>query len=153
MKPKKLICAAMGWILACSLTGMAQEKGVWRAISTTAQSITGDVAFSSDKISINFYSFTIAQIRALEPGEITAVFNPDGAPTGNGNLYRTDIPGTKKFVHHNTLCGKEDTEWVVTYVSGKDLQIAFFSGEKMPVLTPDAIANSTNLCGTYSYTR
>jgi hypothetical protein len=143
----------MGWILACSLTGMAQEKGVWRAASTTAQSITGDVAFSSDKISINFASFTIAQIRALEPGEIAAVFNPDGAPTGSGNLFRTDIPGTKKFVHHNTLCGKEDTEWVVTYVSGRDLQIAFFSGEKMPVFTPDAIANSTNLCGTYLYVR
>jgi hypothetical protein len=153
MKQKRLICAVMGWILACSFTSMAQEKGVWRAASTTAQSITGDVAFSSDKISINFASFTIAQIRALEASEVHAVFDSEDATGGSGNLYRLEIPGTKKFVHHNTLCGSEDTEWVATYVSGRNLLLAFFSGEKMPVFTPDAIANSTHLCGTYLYVR
>jgi hypothetical protein len=64
-----------------------------------------------------------------------------------------DIPGATKFLHKNTLCGGEDTTWMATYASGKSLQIAFFSGAKPPVLTIDALANSTDLCGTYTYQR
>jgi hypothetical protein len=51
------------------------------------------------------------------------------------------------------LCGGEDTQWMVTYVAGPSLHLAFFSGQKAPVLAPDAIANSTDLCGTFSYVR
>ena len=143
----------VGLGLVGSCTGMAQEKGNWRALSTTARGVTGDVAFSSTKISINFSSFTIAQIRTLQPAEMSAAFDLQSGAGGSGNLYRVDIPATKKFVHHNTLCGAEDTEWVVTYVAGHDLQLAFFSGQQMPALTPEAISSSTNLCGTFSYTR
>ncbi len=39
---------------ACGVPAVAQEKGLWRAESSTAQSITGDVAFSGEKMSINF---------------------------------------------------------------------------------------------------
>jgi len=42
---------------------------------------------------------------------------------------------------------------MATYVSGNTLHLAFFSGPKMPVLTPDAIANTTDLCGTFLYGR
>jgi hypothetical protein len=140
-------------VLACSLTVAAQERGIWRAASSTAQSITGDVALSEDKLSINFSGFTIAQIRALEPGELSAVFAAEGGAGGSGNLYRLRIPGDKKFLHKNTLCGSEDTQWMVTYVAGHSLHLAFFSGPKMPVFTPDAIANTTDLCGTFSYAR
>ena len=58
-----------------------------------------------------------------------------------------------KFLHKNTLCGGEDTQWMVTSASGKSLQVAFFSGTTMPVLTPEVMANTTDLCGTYSYAR
>jgi hypothetical protein len=141
-------------VLACSLTVAAQEKGIWRAASSTAQSITGDVALSEDKLSINFSGFTIAQIRALEPGELSAVFAAEGGGAGgSGNLYRLRIPGDKKFLHKNTLCGSEDTQWMVTYVAGHALHLAFFSGQKMPLFTADAIANTTDLCGTFYYVR
>jgi hypothetical protein len=56
-------------------------------------------------------------------------------------------------VHKNTLCGGEDTQWMAAYVKGKSLQVAFFSGGEAPVFTFDAIAHSSNLCGTYSYVR
>ncbi len=129
----------------------AQEAGMWRAASKTAQSITGDVAFSETRMTINFTSFTIAQIRELTAAEIAAGF--DGAAGGSGNLYRLSIPADKRFLHKNTLCGSEETQWVATYVSGRNLQVEFFSGSSMPVFTPEAIATTTSLCGSYAYVR
>lgn len=152
MKRRLLLCAVVGWGLACAGVGAAQEKGIWRAVSTTAKSITGDVTFSNEKIAINYSSgYPIAQIRILQPSEITAAFDLDGSPEGSGSLYRLSIPGATRFQHKNTLCGGDDTQWMVTYVSGRSLQVAFFSGQKMPVLTGEAIATSTNLCGTFTY--
>jgi hypothetical protein len=150
---RRILWAVAATMLACSLSAVAQERGIWRAASSTAQSITGDVALSEDKLSINFSGFTIAQIRALEPGELSAVFAAEGGAGGSGNLYRLSIPGDKKFLHKNTLCGSEETQWMATYVAGHSLHLAFFSGQKMPVFTPDAIANTTDLCGTFSYVR
>ena len=40
---------------------------------------------------------------------------------------------------------------MATYVSGNTLQVAFFSGSAAPVFTMDALAHSTDLCGTYTY--
>ncbi len=136
-----------------SLSCAAQEKGTWRAESTTAKSITGDVALSGEKLAINFSSFPIAQIRLLKPAELSAAFDADSGAGGSGNLYRLSIPGSKRFQHHNTLCGDEETQWMVTYANGDRLQLAFFSGATMPVLTLDALANNVSLCGTFSYTR
>ena len=133
--------------------GMGQEQGSWRAASKTARSITGDVVLSNEKIFINFAGFTMAQIRALNQNEMSAAFDADSASDGRGNLYRLSIPGAKKFLHSNTLCGGEDTQWVATYATGRSLQLAFFSGPNMPVFTLEALGNSTDLCGTYSYMR
>jgi hypothetical protein len=153
MTRNKLLGAIVGLVLACCMTATAQEKGNWRASSSTAQSITGDVALSADKIAINFLSFAIAQIRPLQPGELTAVFEADSSAGRGGNLYRLGIAGSQKFQHRNTLCGNEDVHWMATYVVGHTLHLAFFSGNKMPILTPDAIANSTDLCGTFTYVK
>ena len=135
------------------LSAAAQEKGYWRAASTTAKGVTGDVSFSETKITLNFSSFTIAQIRTLEPTEAQALFSADPTSGGTGNLYHLEIPSDKRFLHHNTLCGSEETQWAITYVTGRSLQMAFFSGPSIPTLTPDAISNSARLCGTYSYVR
>jgi hypothetical protein len=153
MKRETLLSAVVGLVLVCCMTAGAQDKGYWRAVSSTAKSITGDVALSDEKISINLVSFTIAPIRGLEQAEATALFLPDGTATGSGSLYRLNVPGEKKFLHKNSLCGSDDTQWMVTYVSGRSLQLAFFSGAKPPVFTPDAIANSTDLCGKFGYLR
>jgi hypothetical protein len=153
MKRETLVWLILGFGLVCSVTAAAQDKGYWRAASSTAKSITGDVALADEKISINFLNFTIARIRGLEQAEASALFDPDGTATGSGSLYRLNVPGEKKFLHKNSLCGSDDTQWMVTYVSGRSLQLAFFSGAKPPVFTPDAIANSTDLCGKFSYLR
>ena len=150
----------MGWVcglatcgMMASVAGVAQEKGTWRPQSTTAKAITGPVVFSDERLSINFSTFAIAQIRDLKPEETAAAFSGAGDVGGRGELYRLSIPAAKVFLHKNTLCGGEDTQWMATYVTGKNLQVAFFSGAQMPVVTAEAMANTTALCGTFSYMR
>ena len=153
MKPAILFSGAAFLLLACSLTGAAQTKGYWRAASNTAASITGDITFSDSKLTIDFTAFPIFPIRSLKPAEVSAVFDADVNAGGTGTLYRLSIPAIKRFIHHNTLCGTEDTQWMATYVSGKTLEVAFFSGADAPEFTMDALAKSTDLCGTYTYVR
>jgi hypothetical protein len=153
MKRERLLCALMVSALACCMFALAQEKGNWRAASSNAQAITGDIALSDEKISISFSGFTISRIRSLEPAEVSAAFDVDSSAGGSGSLYRLIIPASKKFMHRNTLCGTEDTQWMAAYAAGRSLHLAFFSGQKAPVFTLDAIANSSDLCGTFSYVR
>ncbi len=140
-------------LLSCSLSLSAQDRGYWNAASTTAKAITGDISIGSNKVAINFSSYTLAPIRTLGPAEVAAAFDADVNAGGNGQLYRLNVPADKRFLHHNTLCGTEDTQWMATFVYGRDLQVAFFSGSNQPVLTVDALANSTSVCGTFTYAR
>ena len=155
-RPKLLANLLTAAILTLTLAASAQahnpERGIWRAQSKSAKSVTGDVAFSDIRVAIDFYNFTIANIRTLTPAELAAAFDTDASTPATGTLYRLVIPGTKKFLH-GTLCAAEDTQWIVTFVSGRSLQLLFFSGNDMPVLTPDALPNNPNLCGLYAYTR
>jgi hypothetical protein len=153
MTREKLVGVVLGSLLACSVSARAQEAGAWRASSSSATSITGDISISDEKLFLNFYSFPMARIRDLEPGEVSAAFDVDSNAGGRGRLYRLSIPGSKKFLHKNSLCGSEDTQWMAAFVEGRSLHVAFFSGQKMPVFTPEAFANSTDLCGTFTYGR
>jgi hypothetical protein len=153
MKRGRLVCAIVGSVLACCASTKAQEAGAWRASSSSATSITGDISISDEKLFLNFYGFPMARIRDLEPGEVSAAFDVDSNAGGRGHLYRLSIPGSRKFLHKNSLCGSEDTQWMAAFVEERSLHIAFFSGQKMPVFTPEAFANSTDLCGTFSYAR
>jgi hypothetical protein len=153
MRLRTLRRAITGSLLIYCLTVAAQEKGNWRAASNTARSITGDVALSDEKISINFSIFTMVRVRSLDKAELSAAFDADSNAEGSGSLYRLNIPAAKKFLRKNSLCGDEDSQWMATYVSGRSLQLAFFSGEQTPIFTLDAIGNSTALCGTFSYVK
>lgn len=142
-------------LLTLSTQAPAQylEQGYWRAASNNARSITGDITLAQEKLTINYATTPISRIRALEPTEISAVFDTDANSPGTAGLYRLVIPGEKKFVHKNSLCGGEDVEWMVAYAVRGSLQIAFFSGSKPPVLTFEAVSNSTDLCGTFTYVK
>ncbi len=153
MKRRAWLRAIAGLVVGCCVAATAQEKGYWRAESSTAKSITGDVELSDQKISISLVKYTVARIRSLEKDEADALFDQDGVVAGSGSLYRLHIPASWTFLRKNTLCGSEDTEWMVTYVSGRSLRVVFFSGQKPPVFTPEAIANSTDLCGRFGYVR
>ena len=151
---KRILLGAVACLaLACSLSSAAQDKGYWRAASSTAATITGDIVISDTKLTINFTGFVMAPIRKLAPAEVSAAFDADANAGGSGNLYRLSVPASKRLLHHNTLCGSEDTHWMATYAEGRTLRVAFFSGSDTPVFTMDALANSTDLCGTFAYVR
>ena len=150
---KHLLAAALLITLPLAAALTAQEKSYWGAVSNTARSITGDVVLSEEKLTINFVNFPMSRIRALEQSEVSAVFDADSNAPGAGALYRLNIPAARKFLHKNSLCGGEDTHWMATYTSGRSLRLAFFSGQKPPVFTLEAIGNSTDLCGTFIYGR
>lgn len=133
--------------------GSAQDKGYWRSTSSAANDITGDITVSETRLTISLNGFPMAQIRRVTPAEASAAFGADINEGGTGFLYRVDVPAARRFLHHNTLCGSEDTQWMATYVTGRTMQVAFFSGENMPVITGEALANSTDVCGTFGYSR
>jgi hypothetical protein len=153
MKSAPLLKTFAASLLICTLTAAAQDKGYWRAASNSARSITGDINLTDEKITINFAGFPMVKARTLEKAEVSALFDVDSTATGDGTLYRLTVPAAKKFVNKNSLCGAEDTQWMVTYVSGKSLRLALFSSQKAPVFTFNAISNSTDLCGTFEYAK
>jgi hypothetical protein len=153
MKKQFRLFAVVGLLAICSLSGAAQDRGYWRAASSNAASITGDLAISPSRVTINFASFPIVQVRRLKPAEVSSVFDADVNAGIEGTLYRLRVPADKKFLHHNTLCGDEFTTWMATYVAGRSMQVAFFSGDQEPVFKFGAIQNSPALCGNYTYVR
>ena len=140
-------------LFVCSLACSAQDTGYWHAASSTASSITGDISLLKDRITIDFLAFDYVKVRDLAPAEVSAAFDADSNFGITGVLYHLQVPAHQRFLHKNTLCGTEDTQWMATYVSGRTLQIAFFSGPQPPVFTFDALRNSTDLCGTFTYAR
>ena len=153
MKQGRFFGAMAGLLLAGCALAPAQELGFWRAASSTAQSVTGDVGISDAKLTIYFVNFPIVRAGDLEPAQVSSVFDVDTNTSGKGHLYKVNIPAARKFAHKNTLCGAEETQWMAAYAEGHTLHLAFFSGQKVPVFTLDAISNSTALCGTYMYVR
>jgi hypothetical protein len=142
-----------GVLLLTAAVVSAQVTGYWRASNSSAKSTTGDIGIGTDKVSIDFMTFTIAEIRDLKPAEVSAVFDADAATAVPGKLYRVEIPGDRAFLHKNRLCGSDETQWMATDVIGRELHVAFFSGAKMPELTPEAMNNNSELCGVFVYSR
>jgi len=149
-----LLAAILVLAFSIPATAQNQDKGMWYSASSSSNTVTGDIVIKDGKITINLRTYPLAAIRALTPAELSAVFADDQNSGLVGNFYRLFIPASTQFVRHNTLCGSEDTQWMATFVNGKSLQVAFFSGAQAPTLTFEAITGgSANLCGTYIYAR
>lgn len=154
MSNRVAIALALGLAAVCGTAAQAQEdRGYWRAASSNANAITGDISIGELKMSINYVTFPLAPIRRLKPIEVSAAFDADVDAGIEGSLYRLKVPPAQRFLHKNTLCGDDETEWMATYARGHTLQVAFFSGDDEPVFTFDAIQKSSALCGVYSYAR
>jgi hypothetical protein len=136
-----------------TLSAHAQDKGFWNPQGSSARSITGDIAIAETKLQIQYVTFPMGQIRALKPEEAGALFDADVTAPGGGFLYRVAVAADRRFLHKNTLCGSDTVQWMATWVQGRTLSIAFFSGASAPVLTMDALGNSTERCGIFTYSR
>lgn len=87
------------------------------------------MVIAETKTTMNFLSWPLAQIRALTATEISAPFDADSNVAQAGNPYRLNIAAGQRFLHKNTLCGTEDTQWMATWIEGRTLHVAFFSGQ------------------------
>jgi hypothetical protein len=157
MKRRRIVVALAGVVLVGSVAAVAranaQDGGAWRAASAEATSITGDIAIGNGKLTIDFLTFPLAPIRRLKPVEVSAVFDADVNAGISGMLYRVRVPAAQRFLKKNTLCCDVDAQWMATYVAGKTLEVAFFSGDEMPEFTFEAMQGSSTRCGTFAYTR
>lgn len=145
--------AALFAALGAAAAQAQEDRGYWRAASSNANAITGDISIGEIKVAINYVSFPLAPIRRLKPVEVSSAFDADVNAGVEGSLYRLKVPPAQRFLHKNTLCGEEETEWMATYARGHTLQVAFFSGDDEPVFTFDAVQKSSALCGVYTYAR
>src|SRR5271166_3591355 len=142
-----------GMVCVAARVCAQEDRGLWSATSTNAHAITGDITIGEAKVTLNFITFPLAQIRRLKPVEVSAVFDADVNAGIEGTLYRLHVPAGKYIVKKNTLCGGEETQWMATYATGHTLKVAFFSGDDMPVFTFDAMQNTTTVCGSFVYGR
>ena len=152
MRVKNLILAVT-LLFACSLSTLAQDKGMWMAASSSAKSITGDISIADARLTLDYFNFPIGQIRVLQSAEASALFDADVNAPGGGSLYRLAVSADRRFIHKNNLCGSEDVQWMVTWVQGRTLSVAFFSSPNPPVFTMDALASTNDRCGTFTYSR
>ncbi|MCW1920415.1 hypothetical protein NX862_16760 [Rhodobacter sp. KR11] len=148
--------------LACLLTlsplpVLAQEVDLswlmeahYAAISTTSESVTGDIDLSAEDWvwTVDFQggasldaSFVEQRSSAWMPG--------DGEVWAGAVLAVEEDPG--ELENGNTICGEDEASFIVfTPIDaaqiGAELQIAVFSGE-----TPPENIEDPSLCGTYNY--
>jgi hypothetical protein len=137
----------------------------WTAMSHTAQAITGDVETSRNNILLLNKPYPLTLVRDLRGNELQESakllsIEAVASPSLEGRLFRTSIPATAPLINGNTICGRENAEWVLVLTThaeasgsntGDWLYMAFFSGDAEPVLQTQALGNSKALCGTYNY--
>ena len=157
MKKRMMVAAVAGIVLVGVVCGAAQanaqDNGRWRAADRRTEIMTDELTIAPMQLTIYESKFPMAPVRKLTPVEVGAVFDADTNAGIGGNLYSLHVPPGVYYTGGSPLCGNEFIRWMATYVRGRTLQVAFFSGDDMPVFTFDAIANSTARCGTYVYTR
>ena len=157
MKKRIKVAATAGVIVTCIACGAAnanaQDTGHWRSATHRTEVMTGELTIAPENVTIYQSKFPMTFVRKLTPAEVGAVFDADTNAGIGGKLYSMHVPPRVYYAGGDLICGNEFIRWMATYVAGRTLQIAFFSGDDVPVFTFDTIANSTALCGTYVYTR
>lgn len=141
---------AFAALLAQSSAWSASVIEQWKAVSTTASSITGDITIAVDRIT--FGNGTSLPLAAA--GRAPDFDSADGRPV-NAMLFRVTAPDDPVLLSGNRLCGGQ-TPRPVTFVAfwrsvrsggGVDLHtLAVFSGSERPTG-----AGGPGLCGTYNY--
>jgi hypothetical protein len=155
---KGVVLMAGAFILAAAAAavqnGRAEAAGTkWSATSTTAMSITGDVAISPADLTMADADYPLTHVATVPAqqraaiGQFIAVPEPSAA-----DLYRIKIPAARKLHNGNTLCGGDEVTWLLAVSgSGPTMALAFFSGTAQPSLNANALSNNTALCGTFTY--
>ena len=86
-----------------------EDRGLWRSASKEALVMTGDITIGEAKVTLNFVTFPLAQIRRLKPVEVSAVFDADVNAGIEGTLYRLRIPGAQRIAAARIPCAAART--------------------------------------------
>jgi hypothetical protein len=138
----------------------------WTATSRTARAVTGDIESTPSKITMAGNVVPVTRMRKLEGDELanaSKLFAAKVTPETQGALYQANLPSQVVLLPGKKLCGNQDTNWIVVMISrrngldasgsnyGQELELAAFSGQIAPDLSPSAIASAKTLCGTFEY--
>lgn len=138
---RRLTLAAGLTILAAGAAS-AEPQGRWRAASSTASAVTGDITLRDGAL-IFGNGKRLALIPAGEPeGRWTPL--PD---TRRGALYRLDPPSDPVLLHGNALCGKPVTYIVLSQHAEHGLSLTAFTGKAAPQ------GFGADACAVYFYER
>ena len=118
-----------------SAASYAQDD-VWKASSTTATAVTGDITLGTDRI-----VFANGESIRLVPVE------------GRRGVFKVDPPTNPVLVNGNRLCGEDVTYVVLAQGSNNSLFMKVFEGPDVPL---EAVADPNpqeGTCATYSFSR
>lgn len=136
MNIKKIWPALLGLLVA---TAPAYAEGdVYKAYSTTAESITGD-------ISMDDFSITFANGESLSFSSLLGDhFVVDGNRV-NASVYSVADPSDPELENGNKLCGSGDVSYLASWAGGEGLTtVAVFTGDEPP-------ESSDEMCASYTY--
>lgn len=136
MTIKKIVPAMLGLLVAAAPA--YAEGDVYKAYSTTAESITGDI--SMDDFSITFANGESLSFSAL----LGDHFVVDGERV-NASVYSVANPSDPELENGNKLCGSGDVSYLANWAGGDGLTIvAVFTGDEPP-------ESSAEMCASYTY--
>ena len=134
---KQILSAVFGLLVASAAPALA-EGDRYRAFSTTAESITGDI--SMDDFSITFANGEELKFSAL----LGDHFIVDGQRV-NASVYSVETPSDPELENGNRLCGAGDVSYLATWSGGEGLTVvAVFTGDEPP-------ESSDEMCASYTY--
>ncbi|CAN7561413.1 hypothetical protein [Aminobacter aminovorans] len=137
MNTKRILPAMLGLLVATTAPVLA-EGDRYRAFSTTAESITGDI--SMDDFSITFANGESLKFAAL----LGDHFVVDGERV-NASVYSVEDPADPELENGNRLCGAGDVTYLASWSGGDGLTIvAVFTGDEPP-------ESSADMCASYTY--
>ena len=137
------LLGSMAWVLMWPyLVSADGQSESWGPISTTAQSITGKVLFSSNRIQFENKTYLdISFDRTVSDFETNV-------GKGVAWIYELQHPADPKLLRGNRLCGEAVHYLVLTKgdLAEHSIQLAVFAKDEMP-------RSEKTACATYYYER
>jgi hypothetical protein len=109
----------------------AETPEHWEAASKTAYSITGDVTFTSTKITMaKNVTFAINFVRVAP----AATWVPGGGADTPSNLYRIIQPQSSVLLGHNCLCGQKPATYISIAKAYHEVFLSAHAGGNVPTV-------------------
>lgn len=133
----RFVSVVFSVVAACGFGSSALADN-YKAASTTAMSITGD-------ISMDDFSMVFANGESLDFAELIADHLMVDGRQVPGSVYSVETPGDPELENGNRLCGNGDVTYVATWSGGQGMtMVAVFTGSEPP-------ASDEQMCGSYLY--